>query len=374
MTHYLYIHIPFCVRKCSYCDFFSVPFDADVMREFTHALCKELKLKKQSAVELDSVYIGGGTPSLLAEECICELFRCLKENYRFTSSTEITVEANPGTLDTGKLKLLHSLGVNRLSVGVQSFNEAELKILGRVHDAATAKVSLAAAKDAGFENIGLDLMYGIPGQTLESWGNSLAEAVASSPAHISAYELTLGEKTPLHEAVSNSKLRMPDEELVLKMHHAAVRYLTSKGYEHYEISNFARPGYACRHNLNYWNRGEYIGAGPSAHSFTSGQRYSNVEDAGLYIQRLSADTLPETERAMVSIEDARKEFLFLGLRKCEGVELRRAREWGIDLCRDLQELTEEGLLEKTLGNLRFTTQGRAISNSVLVRLFDIAGL
>ena len=371
---FLYIHIPFCIKKCLYCDFLSVTYNESLAKAYTDALCKELILKKGDAGELKTVYIGGGTPTILPEECFGQLFKCLKENFKFSDSPEITVEANPGTIDKSKIDAMLSLGVNRLSIGVQSFNDAELETLGRIHTSNEAVKAIGTVKNSGIKNFSIDLMYGIPGQTMKTWEETLSKAVESSPTHISSYELTPEKNTPLYGLIEGGKINMPDEELILEMYGYAIDYLASKGYEHYEISNFALHGFRCIHNLNYWDRGEYIAAGAGAHSFIKGFRSKNTDDIRRYIKDLNKGILPETESTEIKRGDAIKEFIFLGLRKTEGISLAKAKELGLDMPGVCKELIEEGYLEIKSGYLRLTRKGLVVSNSVIVRLFEGLGL
>jgi oxygen-independent coproporphyrinogen-3 oxidase len=381
MPEFLYIHIPFCVRKCLYCDFFSVPYDESLAKAYIDTLCKELSLKKAYANTLKTIYIGGGTPSLLPDECFTQLFRCLRDNFHLSSSPEIIVEANPGTIDKKKINTLLSLGVNRLSIGIQSFNDEELRILGRIHTSEDALRTIELIKDARMSNFSIDLMYGIPGQTMDSWSKSISEAVGLSPAHISTYELTPEENTPLYELLQSHKMEMPDEELILEMYNHVIDYLTFCGYEHYEVSNFALPGFRCIHNLNYWDRGEYIGVGAGAHSFVKGVRSKNTEDVNNYIDDLNKGIIPEIESTKLTPLDTVKEFIFLGLRKMEGVNinklppfippLARGDRGGCDsLLNACKELVDDGYLEIENSNLRLTRKGLVISNTIIVKLFE----
>lgn len=380
MADYLYIHIPFCVKKCIYCDFFSVPYDESSIKIYVDTLCKELSLKKDLAGMLKTAYFGGGTPTLLPAECFRQLFACLKNNYRFSPEIEITVEANPGTIDAVKIDTLLSLGVNRLSIGVQSFSDKELETLGRIHSSDEALRSIESIKKAGLINFSIDLMYGIPGQAMESWKNSLTKAAELSPSHISVYELTPEESTPLYPLIRSRKITMPDEELILKMYNYAIDYLAGRGYTHYEISNFARPGFQCVHNLNYWDRGDYIGTGAGAHSFISGVRSINTSDINEYISKLNDGRIPEIQSMKLTPEDALKEYIFLGLRKTEGISLNAmphnvhsaaSQELFLDAGK---ELADEGYLDISGDVLRLTRKGIVISNAVIVRLFEILGL
>jgi oxygen-independent coproporphyrinogen-3 oxidase len=392
-TDFLYIHIPFCIRKCIYCDFFSVLYDESVSKTYIDALCQELYLKKDFSTTLKSIYIGGGTPSLLPSDCFRQLFNCLRNNFNFSSSAEITVEANPGTINESKINTMLSLGVNRLSIGIQSFNNDELKTLGRIHSSEDASRSIEIIKKEGINNFSVDLMYGIPGQTMDSWHNSISTAVGLSPTHISAYELTPEENTPLYKLIQSHKIDMPDEELILEMYNHAIDYFASCGYEHYEISNFALPGFKCMHNLNYWDRGEYIGVGAGAHSFINGRRSNNTKDITRYIEDLNNGIIPEIESAKPTSAEALKEFIFLGLRKTEGININELPPFIPPLPRgdihtsiphltrgDIvgynsllnasKELIDEGYLEINRGYLALTRKGIVISNTIIVRLFE----
>ncbi len=385
MTDYLYIHIPFCIQKCIYCDFFSVPYNESLAATYIDALCKELYLKKDSADTLRSIYIGGGTPSLLTDESFQQLFKCIRENYHLLPSVEITVEANPGTVNESNLDALLSLGVNRLSIGVQSFNERELKTLGRIHDSEDALKSLEWIKKSGLNNFSIDLMYGIPGQTMATWRESVSKGNEFSPAHISAYELTPEKNTPLYELIKSQKIKMPGEELILEMYNHAIDYFADNGYEHYEISNFALPGFRCIHNINYWDRGEYIGAGAGAHSFVKSARSRNTIDINKFIENLNKGLSPETESTMLTPTDSLKEFIFLGLRKTEGININKLPLFiqllekedsgeGNSLLNASKDMIADGYLNIEKGYLRFTRKGIVISNTIIVRLFENLGL
>jgi len=331
-------------------------------------------MKKDTAGTLRSLYIGGGTPALLSDKSFVQLFRCLKDNYNFSSDIEITVEANPGTIHGSKIDTIISLGVNRLSIGVQSFNDNELKTLGRIHDSEEALRSIETIKNAGIKDFSIDLMYGIPGQTMDSWQDSISKAVKLSPAHISSYELTPEEHTPFFKLLETHKISIPDEELVLEMYNHAIDYLAGFGYEHYEISNFALPEFKCIHNLNYWNRGEYIGAGAGAHSFIDKMRSGNIKDINVYIEQLNNGVIPETESTKLTSEETLKEFIFLGLRKTEGISISKSQETGLNIIDASGALINEGLVEIAKDYLRLTRKGIVISNTVIVKLFEKLGL
>ncbi|MBI5027200.1 MAG: radical SAM family heme chaperone HemW [Nitrospirae bacterium] len=365
----LYIHIPFCLRRCNYCDFVSgvyTPSEADV---YLDALKKEINSLPVLAREerpFDTLYIGGGTPTVLSGEEIGGLVMTALNTLHFVKNPEITVEVNPGTVDREKLKTMKDSGVNRLSIGVQSFNDAELKTLGRIHNSEDACFAIELAKDSGFKNISLDLIYGIPGQDLQSWKESLKRAVNLSPVHISTYELTLEEGTELHKAVRAGALILPEEKEVIEMYEFAIAYLNDCGFVHYEISNFALPDYFCRHNVNYWDRGEYYGAGLGAHSFIDGRRFYNTKDMKVYVNSISEGFEDITE------EKALAEAIFLGLRKTDGINLpdfqiRYGKNFLELYAKEIKELCESGLLEFKDNNLKLTLKGLLLSNEVFAK-------
>jgi len=376
MADSIYIHIPFCVKKCIYCDFFSVPYDESTAYAYACALCKELFLKKHLVGKLKSVYIGGGTPSLLPGECFRQIFSCLKDNYELSPGTEVTVEANPGTLSESKIYLLLCLGVNRLSIGVQSFNNEELKVLGRIHTSEEALRSIELIGKAGLRNFSIDLIYGIPAQSFNSWCESLSKAAECSPAHISTYELTPEKGTVLFDLINNpplhtvSNLKMPPEDSILDMYNYTIDSMANNGYEHYEISNFAKPGFQCIHNLNYWNKGEYIGAGAGAHSFINGLRSKNVEDIHTYINQLSRGVIPEEDKIYLTLQDSLREWIFLGLRKTQGISIKHAQNEGLDILLACREMIDSGHIEVRDDAFRLTREGVVISNTIIAKLFQ----
>ncbi len=374
MPEYLYIHIPFCVGKCLYCDFLSIPFDEALAKRYVNALCGEMAMRKDSAGTLRTIYIGGGTPSILSEKLFSTLFVCLKANFLFSSSAEITVEANPGTMSGSAVRHMASLGVNRISMGAQSFDDDELRTLGRIHSSREAILSAGLIRESGFENFSLDLMYGIPGQTITTWRETLSQAVSLRPKHISAYELTPEPGTRLYELIGSGRLVMPDEDSIMEMLDAGLERLSSYGYEHYEISNYALPGYRCQHNLNYWDRGKYIGLGAGAHSFSKDIRSQNLGDITGYIECLERSELSLEKSAPIGPEEAMREMIFLGLRKTEGMALHTLAASGLDIPGCCADLLDEGYLRIKGNSLCFTQKGLAISNELLVRIFGRLGL
>ncbi|HUO77535.1 MAG TPA: radical SAM family heme chaperone HemW [Thermodesulfovibrionales bacterium] len=375
MVNSLYIHIPFCMKKCIYCDFLSVPYDKAVAMDYINAVVKELEFRRESAGVLKTAYIGGGTPTTIPTLPLIRLLRTIRDMVGITPDAELTIEANPGTVTGEMISALSESGINRLSMGIQSFNDNELKLLGRIHDFSEALKSIAAARHAGITNLSIDLIYGIPGQTLQSWTKTVSTAMKISPEHISAYELTPEKNTPLHELISTGKLEKPDEETILGMYSHAMDRFGEAGYSHYEISNFSKPGFQCRHNLNYWNRGQYLGIGAGAHSFIEDKRIRNTGDILEYMALVSQGNLPEEEVLEISRVDAVKESIFLGLRKKEGLDIREFREHlDIDLMKISDRLIREGLLISDSTHLALTQKGIVISNTVITELFTLLGL
>lgn len=371
MVRSLYIHIPFCARKCRYCDFYSVVFSEDAAESYVHALCRELLMRRADAGTLESVYIGGGTPTLLPVAGITEILDAVFGNYGVAPGAEVTLEANPGTITPEKLERLAGAGVSRLSIGVQSLRDPELAVLWRSHSADEARRAVRAARDAGFQSLSIDLIYGLPGQTPESWGDALEEALSLKPEHISAYELTVEEGTPLHDAVRRGHVTMPDDDAVAAMYFKTSEVTALDGFHQYEISNYARPGHECRHNLNCWDRGEYLGAGAGAHSFIRGQRTANVRDLSRYAASVGRRELPVAESQRIGEKEALAEMIFLGLRKTEGIDTRllpeKARR---DMNKAAEELVSLGLAELSQNLLRLTPRGLVLSSEIMVRLLS----
>jgi oxygen-independent coproporphyrinogen-3 oxidase len=371
MINSLYIHIPFCIKKCIYCDFFSIPYDEGLALRYVDALVRELALRKTDAGELRTIYAGGGTPTTLPLVALIRLFKAIRDTFIVEAEAEITIEANPGTVDREKVRALAGMGVSRFSLGVQSFDDDTLKLLGRIHTFEDILRAVAAVRDSPIENFSIDLMYGIPGRTMDDWSHTVAMALELAPEHISAYELTPEKGTPLYDALSRKEMEKPPEDIIVEMFYLTIDKLGEAGYRHYEISNFAKPGFECRHNLNYWNRGQYIGIGAAAHSFMGDRRMRNASDIEKYIRTLQEGDLPVEETIEMSHEDAIKESIFLGLRKTEGLDIRMSREeLGINILKASGELIAGGLLVSEGDRLRLTRKGIVISNTVITKLFE----
>lgn len=317
----LYFHIPFCVKKCLYCDFLSAPADTGTREAYMKALLAEVEKKAGGYRDyrVSSVFVGGGTPSVVEARWICKLLETVWERFIVSEDAEITVEVNPGTVDEETLRQYRQAGVNRLSIGLQSADDTELRALGRIHTYEQFLAAYDAAVSSGFVNINVDLMSALPGQSLESYRRTLEKVLALSPrpAHISAYSLILEEGTPLYDQAKAGRLKLPDEDTDRAMYHETKRILAREGYIRYEISNYAREGYACRHNCGYWTRCEYLGFGLGASSLFNNMRYKNTCDIRKYIAS------PEDCREKVqylSREEQMEEFMFLGLRLTEGID------------------------------------------------------
>ena len=289
----IYIHIPFCVKKCDYCDFLSAPADLETKEKYVEALINEIKLNKNKMSEyvVDTVFIGGGTPSLLEENQISKIMSVLRDNCNMSENPEITIECNPGTITESKLLEYKKSGINRISFGLQSANDEELKSIGRIHNYAGFLESYNLARKCGFDNINVDLMSALPGQTLKSYEETLNKVVRLEPEHISAYSLIVEENTLMYDRVKKAQIKginiLPDEESERKMYYLTNNILRSNGYRKYEISNYSKPGKECKHNIGYWQRKEYLGFGIGAASLYKENRYNNISDINKYIEVLT---------------------------------------------------------------------------------------
>lgn len=369
----LYIHVPFCIRKCLYCDFTSYPVSGTAVSDYLGSLVKEINLYGAALGDegksISSLFFGGGTPTCLPAGALKMILDELRYSFSLMEGCEITVEANPGTVDAAGLETLLKAGVNRLSLGVQSFNDSLLGVLGRIHSSAQALEAVRLARAAGFANLNLDFIFGIPGQTISDWQETLAQAAALGPEHIAAYGLQLEEGTPLAQAVGRGEICACSEDLELMMYRHAVKYLETSGYKQYEISNFSRPGRECVHNLVYWLNNPYLGLGPAAHSFINGERFSNVTALDRYSERLSGGEFPVEARERLTVDDEMAETMFLGLRLTAGVDLnlfhRRFGRRAEDVYRrEIEGLLKNGLVEINNCFLRLSDKGLPLANVV----------
>ncbi len=327
----LYIHVPFCLRKCPYCDFYSIS-DLSRQAEYVAALVAEMAMRARDDAVFDTVYLGGGTPSVLAPAAVARILEAAREYFSILPDAEVTLEANPGPVTQESLAAYRSAGVNRLNIGVQSFNDANLAFLGRIHTASQAVAALSSARRAGFENIGLDLIYGLPQQNKEAWHKDLSAAAAFCPPHISCYMLTFEPGTKMAADKDAGRFVPPGEECVSAMFVQAAEFLSGRGYQHYEISNFAVGKSArSRHNLKYWQNLPYLGLGPAAHSYIAPERFWNCRSVDTYISEISAGRTPTAETERLTDSQMMIEALYLGLRQAGGIDIPGFEErFGVD--------------------------------------------
>ena len=370
----LYLHIPFCVKKCHYCDFLSFPgCSLSRQAEYVDAMIQEIHAYREAAedYEVKTIFLGGGTPSLLEKELVERLFHELYSVWRAAPETEITIEANPGTLSREKLIGYHMIGINRLSLGLQSTIAQELATIGRIHNYEQFLANYYLAREAGFDNINIDIMSALPGQTLISYGKTLERILKLQPEHISSYSLILEEGTDFWENAEIERA-LPSEQTERIMYHYTKKCLQNAGYERYEISNYAKPGYACLHNQVYWTGGEYLGLGLGAASYWKGTRFSNTPDMEEYMENCSRARITENRKEIVTAtqKSRMEEYMFLGLRMIRGVSIREfERRFGIPMNRIygtvIRSYIGQGLLKIEQDRLMLTERGIDVSNSVM---------
>lgn len=372
----LYLHIPFCEKKCSYCDFLSAPAGSEVKTAYVNRLEEEIRFRGPGCRgwEVSSIFIGGGTPSVLPGGAVLAVMDTVRDSFHIAADAEITIECNPGTLREEKLSFYRRAGINRISLGLQSASNKELKLLGRIHTYEDFLLSYELARKCGFSNINVDLMSGLPGQTIKSWEQTLKKTAMLKPEHISAYSLIIEEGTPFYgiygyddetRRKGEKPLFLPSEEDERKMYHLTEQLLSSRGYARYEISNYARPGRECVHNIGYWDRTEYLGLGLGAASLMNNRRFSNVRDLDAYME----GEFSYTDVQKLRTEDQMAEFMFLGLRMMRGISKHEFAEnfyltvgqvYGGAVAR----LKEQGLLEENTERLWLTPRGIDVSNYV----------
>jgi len=370
----LYIHIPFCVRKCNYCDFCSYPakdYQA-AMGDYSSWLKKELDAwPKEDLFSLASVYFGGGTPTLLPQNALADILSHIKRHCDLPSQAEVSMECNPGAVNIKDLPHLRQMGVNRLSIGIESFNLKHLRRMGRIGDPDAGLRVIEAARRAGFDNLNIDLIYGLPDQSLEEWREDLRQVIALDMEHISLYGLSLSDKTPWGRAVASGSLALPDEDLFAEMMEVAQNMIRRAGYHHYEIANFAKPGFECRHNLTYWQREDYLGIGVAAASCYGNMRQMNCRSLEKYQNSLYANGFPEHEKEILSDRQVIGEAVFLGLRLIDGIQIKKLnKRFGVDIenlyQQQLHKLFSYGLLENVDGYLSLTGKGIPLANEVFL--------
>ena len=395
----LYIHIPFCMKKCAYCDFLSGPAPRETIDRYVTALVAEIRQYQKLAenYRVTTIFFGGGTPSILSGGQMKEVFDALRDVFEIQADAEITMEANPGTVTKENLQAYRACGINRISFGLQSVDDKELKLLGRVHTMRQFEESYDLARKAGFQNINVDLISAIPGQTVASWEHTLDTVIRMNPEHISAYSLIIEEGTPFYEIygenakeeqdsrcekcladdgkqmdIGKNFPKLPDEEAERCMYELTAEKLEAAGYLQYEVSNYAKPGYACRHNKGYWQRVEYLGIGTGAASLIENERYQHISDTDLYIRANGKLDQIEEEKEKLDWNAQVEETMFLGLRMKEGVNKQKFRE---RYHREIQEvygevlekLKEEGLLREEEERICLTKRGNDLSNYVLAQ-------
>lgn len=367
MSAGIYLHVPFCKSRCSYCDFATDVFrSSDAVERYVDALCREIGVFAGDTPDADTIYFGGGTPSLLSPAQVGRILESVGRKFSLATDLELTMEMNPATVSAETLAGYRSLGVNRASFGVQTFDDTELKRLARGHNTADALETFRLLREAGFENVSFDLIAGLPRQTLADWERNLDRAIDLEPEHLSLYLLEIHEGTPLAEQMRSERTPVPDEELAAEMYEMMIDRLSAAGYEQYEISNFAKPGFESVHNSKYWKLDPVYGFGVSAHSFDGTQRYANERDTAAYIKQIEASGTAESSRESI---DPASESAFLGLRLTDGIRLDEyRRRFATDLSQtyrnELAELAEAGLVEVRENNLRLTRKGMLYSNEV----------
>jgi oxygen-independent coproporphyrinogen-3 oxidase len=372
----LYIHIPFCVRKCPYCDFYSET-DLALKPRFLKALIAEMGLVSHGGLCFDTLYIGGGTPSVYASDEIDGIITQTFQSFKILADSEITIEVNPGTVTLEQLQGHRKAGINRLNIGVQSFQQANLDFLGRIHSSDAARQSLDFANKAGFDKVGIDLIYGLPEQSKQDWHLDLQQAVDFQPVHLSCYMLTFENGTPMNRDLKRSRFQPLSEESVRVLFETTIEFLENKGYSQYEISNFAliaedQGASVSKHNLKYWTGVPYLGLGPSAHSYIDSRRHWNVASVDQYIRAIESGNLPVADEELLTLEQQQIEAIYLGLRMAQGIDLVSfKKKFGVDFLETCKEviavLEKSNYLEVTKSHCRLTRKGRAFLDSITSR-------
>jgi oxygen-independent coproporphyrinogen III oxidase len=366
----LYLHIPFCSSRCSYCDFATGLYQSELAERYVHAVVQEIQSSRNVASHVDTIYFGGGTPSLLSPSQLDRIVLALHDHFEIDNSPEITLEINPGSVNSEKLREFRRLGVNRASFGAQTFDDAELAKLGRSHTTADALKTFTELRNSGFANVSFDLIAGLPGQTRAGWQRNIEVALELQPEHLSFYLLEVHSGTPLAEHIRRGIQPVPDDDLAGVMYEWMLERASAAGYEHYEISNLCRPGFHSRHNVKYWTGAPYYGFGCSAHSYDGHtRRWSNQRDVLKYIELVEAGVSPIVDEQQLSELDVRAEAVFLGMRLMQGLDIRRYREsFGVDLrdehAADLDRFCKAGLIEFSGDQVRLTRTGALLSNEV----------
>lgn len=371
----IYVHIPFCKQKCYYCDFVSYAKKQNKVEEYINSLKKEI-IERAKEIDIKenritTIYIGGGTPSVINEKYIKEILEAIKQNYMIDEKVEITIEVNPGTINEEKLKQYKKSGINRLSIGLQSTKNELLKKIGRIHNYEEFLNSYNLARKVGFKNINVDLMLGLPSQTLKDIEESLQEVIRLNPEHISFYSLIVEKDTTLEKMIEEKVLNLPEEDLEREMYWSAKNILEENGYDHYEISNFTKEGYESKHNLNCWNQKEYLGFGVAAHSYFENRRYCNVDLVEEYCKNLEQGNFKNNIIVceIQSEEEKKREYMLLGLRKIEGIDIQEFKNKFVEnpiytFHKELEKLVNQELIEVDLNQIKLTNKGLDFANIV----------
>lgn len=363
----LYFHIPFCIKKCEYCDFLSGPATRTRQEDYIYALLREMKtISEKEKRSVDTIFIGGGTPSVPDCDVMEKFLKGMREDFNVSPDAEITIEANPGTLTPEKLQLYRKYGINRISIGLQSPKDKELKILGRIHNYSQFLESYHMAREAGFSNINIDLMFAIPGQTCKGWLENLRTVAELGPEHISAYSLIIEEGTPFYK----KELDLPDEDSEYIMYEDTGKILGEYGYHQYEISNYAKKGRRCRHNEGYWTRMDYLGLGLGAASLLGNRRFSNTDSMEEYLKNSGSPEKIRKNQENLSTYDEMAEFMFLGLRMTEGISVKRFQEcFGVPIEKIYGKVIDgykkQGLLIEKNGRIFLSRPGIHVSNTIM---------
>ena len=369
----IYIHIPFCKSKCYYCDFVSFSNKKEFMKDYIEALKKEIEYNSNFLKDknVTTIYIGGGTPSIINEGFIKEILTLIKEKYNVNKNAEITIEVNPGTITEDKLLKYKEAGINRISIGLQSTKNDLLKKIGRIHTYQQFLDTYNLAREVGLKNINVDLMLALPNQTLEDINESIEKVIKLNPEHISVYSLILEEGTKLEQMLNEHKIELAQDEIEREMYWNVKEKLEKNGYIHYEISNFSKEGFESKHNMNCWKQEEYVGFGLAAHSYINNKRYSNLEDLEKYIKNIKENHIEKNYiiHEIQNIKEQEKEYMMLGLRKINGVSIQEFKNKFVDnplylFRKELEELTKEELIEIDLDNIKLTEKGLDLANLV----------
>lgn len=368
----IYIHFPYCVHKCSYCDFYSIE-NLNSRNKFTEMLCREIELRSKmisGKIKADTLFFGGGTPSLMKPHHIEKIFDTLHKYIEYTPDAEMTMECNPGAIDTKFMSVYKSLGINRISFGVQSFIERDLIFLERIHSPGDVGKAVETAREAGFNNISIDLIFALPDQSPDDWRYNLNSAVELNTNHISAYSLIYEPGTPLFEEYISGKIKPQDEDSDTELYEITDEILSAAGFGQYEVSNYAKPGYKCRHNLKYWSGDEYLGLGPSAHGYINGKRYWNHRNNDIYFSMLARDELPEEGSEILTRNQIIFEKIYLGLR-AEGLDINEFKnKYNIDLTEKnvdlIKRLESSGCLTFAQGVIRLTNKGYFMGDTITI--------